>query len=33
MATYTVYLVNPKRQLDTYISVDEDLIILAAAED
>lgn len=33
MATYTVHLVNPKRQLDTYISVDEDSTILEAAED
>lgn len=33
MATYTVRLVNLKRQLDTYISVDEDSTILEAAED
>ncbi|MFS8853122.1 2Fe-2S iron-sulfur cluster-binding protein [Synechococcus sp. R5-16] len=33
MATYTVHLVNPKRRLDTYISVDEDSTILEAAED
>ncbi|MGY2882284.1 2Fe-2S iron-sulfur cluster-binding protein [Thermostichus sp. MS-CIW-30] len=33
MATYTVHLVNLKRQLDTYISVDEDSTILEAAED
>lgn len=33
MATYTVHLVNLKRRLDTYISVDEDSTILEAAED
>jgi ferredoxin len=33
MATYTVHLINKKRQLDAYISVDEDTTILEAAED
>lgn len=33
MATYTVHLINKKRQLDATISVDDDTTILSAAED
>ncbi len=33
MTTYTVRLLNKKRQIDTTIEVDEDTTILAAAEE
>ncbi|MEN9224158.1 MAG: hypothetical protein Q6L60_15025 [Thermostichus sp. HHBFW_bins_43] len=33
MATYTIHLIHKKRQLDRFISVDENTTILKAAED